>query len=159
MKLILSAGLLFVILILLTILIVVGTRVLSPQRIASDLKRDKYVAKYTEEAARLWREYAPQSGQASTVQGELIRDLQRLRDEAQRNGNLNWDEEFSHMAEYLESTLCGDNSFDATAKAEIRADVARLKQAKRAETDDQVYARLSDRVVEWCHAHPKPLKR
>ena len=47
--------------------------------------------KYYAEAKRLWSTYVPKNGQADTVQGELIRAIEKLRDEVQRNGNGNWD--------------------------------------------------------------------
>jgi hypothetical protein len=40
--------------------------------------------KYFEEAKFLWQNFVPQSGQADKIQGELIRAVERLRDEAQR---------------------------------------------------------------------------
>jgi hypothetical protein len=40
----------------------------------------------------VWRTYVPKRGQATTVQGELLRANEKLRDESQRNGNINWDE-------------------------------------------------------------------
>jgi hypothetical protein len=49
------------------------------------------LVKYFEEAKHLWRTYVPKQGQSETVQGELIRAIEKLRDEAQRNGNGNWD--------------------------------------------------------------------
>jgi hypothetical protein len=47
--------------------------------------------KYPQEARSLWRTSVPRSGQAATVQGELLQAVEKLRDEAQRNGNINWD--------------------------------------------------------------------
>jgi len=39
--------------------------------------------KYFEEAKFLWKTYVPKKGQSETVQGELIRAIEKLRDEAQ----------------------------------------------------------------------------
>ncbi|MFD3274338.1 hypothetical protein ACE3MS_30040 [Paenibacillus dendritiformis] len=50
--------------------------------------------KYFNEAKYLWQTYVPKQGQAETVQGELIRAIEKLRGEAQRNGNINWDKGF-----------------------------------------------------------------
>lgn len=46
--------------------------------------------KYQQEARSLWQTSVPPRGQAATVQGELLRAVEKLRDEARRNGNLNW---------------------------------------------------------------------
>ncbi|CAH8770501.1 hypothetical protein [Paenibacillus dendritiformis] len=50
--------------------------------------------KYFNEAKYFWQTYVPKQGQAETVQGELIRAIEKLRGEAQRNGNINWDKGF-----------------------------------------------------------------
>jgi len=64
--------------------------------------------KYLEEARKLWRTAVPASGRASTVQGELLRAVERLRGEAQRNGNANWDEGFELFAQFVRDTLLGE---------------------------------------------------
>jgi hypothetical protein len=43
-----------------------------------------------EEAKKIWQTYVPKSGQSASVQGELLRAVEKLRDEAIRNGNVNW---------------------------------------------------------------------
>nr|WP_176573403.1 hypothetical protein [Nonomuraea pusilla] len=43
-------------------------------------------AQYAEETRRIWKTYVPLRGQADTVQGELLRAVEKLRDEAQSNG-------------------------------------------------------------------------
>ncbi len=39
---------------------------------------------YFEEATRIWQTFVAKSGQAETVQGELLRAVEKLRDEATR---------------------------------------------------------------------------
>jgi hypothetical protein len=56
--------------------------------------------KYLEEARSLWQTPVPASGHAATVQGELLRAVEKLRDEAQRNGNLNWGSGHEVFIEY-----------------------------------------------------------
>jgi hypothetical protein len=46
--------------------------------------------RYFNEARALWKAHVPKRGQAHTVQGELMRTVEKLRDEAKRNGNVNW---------------------------------------------------------------------
>ena len=70
-----------------------------------------------------------QSGQADTVQGELIRAVERLRDEAYRNGNVDWGDGHVILVE------------------------------DPPEESDGPYDRLTDRVVEWSRAHPEPVPR
>lgn len=97
----------------------------------------------------------PASGQATTVQGELIRAVEKLRDEAHRNGN--WDGGFVILAEFLRTALVSSGVFSEQAVAEIEQDVDRLLSFESPEMDDGPYDRLSDRVVEWARANPAPV--
>ena len=109
-----------------------------------------------EEARHIWVTYVPARGQADTVQGELLRSVEKLRDEARRNGNLNWGEGHVLLARFVEDTLTV-GPFDESSKRQIREDVSRLVDADHPQTDDAIYDRLTDRVVEWCRAHPDPV--
>ena len=51
--------------------------------------------KWWEEQEKLWKKLVPAEGRAKSVQGELIRCMGKLTDEAYRNGNGNWDEELT----------------------------------------------------------------
>lgn len=113
--------------------------------------------KYFDEARTLWETSVPRSGQASTVQGELLRAVEKLRDEAQRNGNKNWDNGFEILLGYLRDNLLGSGLFDQAASQEIRDDLDRLSEFNDPETSDASFDRLSDNVIEWCRAHPEPV--
>jgi hypothetical protein len=113
--------------------------------------------KYLAEAKRLWKTAVPRSGQADTVQGELLRAVEKLRDEAQRNGNVNWDEGHEILLGFLEATLLDAAVFDAAGLAELRRDLGRLKDTANPETSEDPYDRIADRVIEWCLAHPDPV--
>jgi hypothetical protein len=114
---------------------------------------------YFEEAGALWRTYVPPRGQADTVQGELIRSVEKLRDEAQRNGNINWRRDHAVLAEYLRTTLVDSGIFSPESCGQIEADVERLLDYERPETSDEPYDRLEARVVEWARVHPDPVPR
>jgi len=109
--------------------------------------------KHFDEARRIWTEQVPPRGQSYTVQGELLRGVEKLRWEAQNNGNINWSDQFEDLASFIEQTLVESGDFDVAAAAEIRADIARLRNFDEPETNDAPYDRLSDRVVEWSRAH------
>jgi hypothetical protein len=115
--------------------------------------------KYAEEAKHLWQTYGPKSGQADTVQGELIRAIEKLRDEAQRNGNGNWDHGHEILCSYLRDTLCNSGVFDNAAISEIKSDIARLEDYDHPYCDDDLYDRLTDRIVEWYHRNPEPIPK
>ena len=55
---------------------------------------------YFEEAKSIWQTYVPKSGQAETVQGELLRAVEKLRDEAIRNGKPERDSTGTHSGIY-----------------------------------------------------------
>ncbi len=114
--------------------------------------------RYRDEIKALWDTYVPQSGQAETQQGELVRSVQKLRHETMHNGNINWDDGHRHFVEYLRTSLTSDDCFTDDEKREINADLDNVGEGgDRLPDDEEPYDRLLDRVVEWTHAHPKPV--
>jgi hypothetical protein len=49
---------------------------------------------WEKEQTRLWNSLVPASRPAETLQGELIRLAGKLTNQAYRNGNMNWDENY-----------------------------------------------------------------
>ncbi len=71
----------------------------------------------------LWDRYVPASGQADTVQGELIRAAARVRSECHRNGMLNWPEsraQFEAFCRFVREHL-EDGTLPAQASEFVRA--------------------------------------
>ena len=114
---------------------------------------------YFEEARSLWLRNVPARGQADTVQGELIRAVEKLRDEAKRNGNVNWGGDHVILARYIKDQLTGSGIFTGAAAGEIEQDVDRLLDFEHPESSDETYDRLSDKIVEWSRAHSGPVPR
>jgi uncharacterized protein len=117
------------------------------------------VSRSRQEARRIWREYVPAQGQSLTVQGELLRAVEKLRWEAMTNGNQNWDRDFEKLAEYLRATLVGSELFRAEASAEIVKDIQTILDYEHPLADETAFDRLTERVVEWSLAHPEPVPR
>ena len=122
--------------------------------------------KYADDAKYLWKTYVPKRGQADTVQGELMRAVEKLRWEAQNNGNGNWDDEdgsvnknFIRFCDYLEQTLAVTPPFDETAIQEIRTDVTRLRDFMDPYCEDDIYDRLDDKIVEFHRHLGRPVAR
>jgi len=114
--------------------------------------------RYLNEARALWKTYVPKIGQADTVQGELVRAVEKLRDEALRNGNVNWSKGHVIVAEFVRDTLIGSGLFDESSVNEIRRDInGLLADYDYPGTTDEPYDRLLDHVVEWSLAHPDPV--
>ena len=114
---------------------------------------------WTDRHEQLWRELVPAKGQASTVQGELIRITGRLADEAYRNGNCNWDRGHAMWCDYLERVLDDEATFSSTERAAIRRALAAARDYEHPDTSGHggpLYL-LSEMAVRWCDAHPTPI--
>ena len=53
----------------------------------------------------IWTRWVPKRGQSSVLQGELLRQIERLRHEAQANGNRNWCRDHAFFCAFLDHTL------------------------------------------------------
>jgi hypothetical protein len=104
---------------------------------------------YFEDAKRIWKTCVPKSGQANTVEGELLRAVEKLRDEATRNGNSNWDKGFEILLAYLEQRLLDAAVYSAPVIASTKSALTRLHNFDEPYLDDDLYDTLSDRVVEY----------
>ncbi len=117
------------------------------------------IMKYFEEAKYIWKNYVPKSGQADTVEGELIRAIERLRYEAQNNGNCNWDEGFEFFCHYLWEVLNDVETFERNVLLEIKNDIDTLLNFDEPYLDDDLYDRICDHIIEWTFTHKGPIKR
>lgn len=121
-------------------------------------------------ASWIWSNLVPKSGSASTLQGELLRAIERLRWEAQSNGNINWDESFVMFIDFLEEHLIRQSPLPLEAKDSIAQDLRRLREFLPVEDleddsqvdqlpyiDDDLYDRLVFHLVDYCHLHPQIL--
>jgi hypothetical protein len=102
-----------------------------------------------DEAAQIWRECVPKSGQSETIEGELLRAVEKLRDEAERNGNGNWDEGFEILVLYLKTNLLDPNLFPQDVIRQTAKILDRLSDFERPCLDDEPYDTLGDRVVDY----------
>ena len=53
----------------------------------------------------IWNRWVPQRGYAQVLQGELLRQIERLRYEAQHNENRSWNDDLLYYCDFLRSTL------------------------------------------------------
>ncbi len=115
----------------------------------------------------IWENLIPRCGQADSVQGEIMRAIEKLAWEAQKNGNINWDIGFEKLVTFLKYTLLSEQSFTEKMKTSIAADLDRLEnfilptELKDSEetdqlpcVDDELYDRLIDNLVAFCHQNP-----
>lgn len=105
---------------------------------------------YFEKAKYIWQNYVPKSGQAEYVRGELLRAIEKLRDEAHRNGNINFNEKcHGILIQYLRDTLSDEKVFDSATIEEINEDLDELSYEDHPYTEDDIYDRIGDRIVDW----------
>jgi hypothetical protein len=104
---------------------------------------------FFDEAKRIWKEFVPRSGQAATVQGELLRAVEKLRDEGIRNGNCNWDDGFEILLLYLQERLLDRSVYSPRTIEETREILNRLSDYEYPVIEDEPFDRLGDRVVEY----------
>jgi len=101
-------------------------------------------------AKTIWKTLVPKSGQAETVQGELLRASEKLKDEAQRNGNVNFNKNCHViLVGYLRAHLVDENLFDQATIEQINEDLDRLLKKNNPYTGDDVYDRITNRIVDW----------
>jgi|SRR5579883_1019466 len=125
---------------------------------------------YEVEFTELYRGLVPPQGEAPTVQGEMVRAIARLSHEYRNNGNMNWNEHYDAFVALLSERLEDPTVFRAEGLREIQSDLGLIaafpsasppRFASREERDhaERAFSRVADRVVEWCRAHPEPLRR
>ncbi len=105
---------------------------------------------YFEKAKFIWQNYVPKSGQSEFVQGELLRAIEKLRDEAHRNGNINFNEKcHGILIRFLREKLSNKKVFDKKTIEQINEDLDRLSIEEQPYTWDDIFDRICDRVVDW----------
>ena len=112
---------------------------------------------YLEEGKDIWSQFVPRSGQAQTVQGELLRAVEKLRDEAVRNGNGNWDRGFEILLNFIESHLLDEGAFAPDVIERTKRILTRLRDYDDPLLEDGPYDTLGDRVVDYFRHHGSQL--
>ncbi len=105
---------------------------------------------YFEKAKFIWQNYVPKSGQSEFVQGELLRAIEKLREEARRNGNINFDQKcHGILIGFLREKLSDQKVFDKKTIEQINDDLDRLSIEDQPYTWNDIFDRISDRIVDW----------
>ena len=100
---------------------------------------------------KLWDELVPPRNSAPTVQGELLRCIGSLTDEAYRNGNMNWGPRFVEMVDMLERFLF-DGTLGEAREGELKPSLRALKHHRSPDLsgDGSPHFLVNEAVVEWC---------
>jgi len=120
----------------------------------------------------IWQNLIPKSGQADSVQGEILRAIEKLAWEAQKNGNINWDIGFEKLISFLKEILLTESSFSTRTLKLIEHDLSRLENfilptelESREQAhllpcvDDALYDRLEGYLVEFCTYNQQVIPR
>lgn len=111
--------------------------------------------------AQLFSELVPDQGPADSVQGEVIRSVDRLASEERRNGNGNWSRGFRAFAVTLRQRLLDEQVFDSAALKSLREDVALVERHGSKPQDPEAvrlaFGRLIMASVTFCQHHPEPM--
>lgn len=115
---------------------------------------------WKKEQARLWETLVPAHGQADTLQGEIIRIVGKLTDQAFRNGNMNWDAEHEQMWRFVGRHLDDRKTFSDGERALIKEkieEIIRDNKTPAVSGDGCCYYIIGEKAVDWCMAHPVPI--
>jgi hypothetical protein len=107
----------------------------------------------------VWKNLVPPKGQAATVQGELLRAVEKLLWEAQKNGNQNWDAGFEKLLSYLRVTLLGEEGLASQLREDVAQALTRLSDFEHPATDEAPYNVITEGVVAYCRLHPLAISR
>ncbi len=88
-----------------------------------------YQMQYFDICRDIWKTKVPKSGQADTLQGEMLRQAEKLRNEARDNGNINWDENYSWFCDFLKETFEHSGAFDKAHLEKLAALLTALKRS------------------------------
>ena len=114
---------------------------------------------YREIGRFIWKTYVPKSGQSDTVQGELLRANEKLRDECHRNGNMNWDSGHEILANYILTTLTESPDVSEEAKIELKRDIERVLDFEHPYTEDDLFDRTERKIFDWYVINKDPIPR
>ena len=148
------------------------------KRLIESLIAEEYSQRYFDECQFVWQNYVPQRGRAKTLQGELLREIERIRCEAQDNGNVNWNNEYARYCDFISRSLTEQSMFSKNQKEIVIAIMAYIKDCgtyakkyndgeiddsdvepeKLAYTDDNLYDIICDFIGKLQKEHPEPIK-
>lgn len=113
---------------------------------------------YLDQAKFIWKNYVPKSGQSEYVQGELLRAIEKLRDEAHRNGNINFNPK-CHLIliEYLRTKLSDRKVFNQLTIDKINDDLDQISIDDEPYMQDDIFDRIAERIVDWDRFYEDPI--
>lgn len=111
-------------------------------------------ATWQKQFEELWELLIPSSGNAQTVQGEVVRIAGRVRDEIYRNGGANWNIDFKKMLDAFLVHLASNNALSVEELEKLNSLIQDIRKNGDAETDELDY--LCELSTKWVLLNPKP---
>lgn len=141
------------------------------------LMNEQYNQQYFEECKYIWHNYVPKNGVSYVLQGELLRLIEKLRYEAQDNGNINWNEVYATYCDYIKETLCSKAIYSEEEKEKFVLIMDYLKECgnyamrwnsgqisdsevdmdKIAYTKNNLYDIIADAIGQFQAKFPNPI--
>lgn len=140
-----------------------------------------YKAVHTDTIKTLQKQI-PDCGPAASLQAELIRETDKLWDEASRNGNMNWDSNYEWFCDHIKRTLLETDIFDDAVSEKISGAIDYIKQCGQyaakfedypddeeeeeeeepnpdllAYVDDDLYCYIEDAIAIYAETNPEPI--
>lgn len=119
--------------------------------------------RYPDLVRQIWDQLVPATGPANTIQGELLRAVENLRDEARQHSNgrqqanANYRKMYKRQAIFVRDTLLRSGIFDKTDIERIRTGTQRLMKPSRPYLNDDVYDDLVDKICVFYTRNPTPI--
>ena len=143
----------------------------------TNLINEPYEHRYFDECKFIWKNYVPRNGHSTVLQGELLREIEKLRCEAQDNGNINWNEDFAFFCDFIKETLLSQTIYSDEEKEKYKLILSYFKECgdyavkyhsgqisdedveieKIAYTDDNLYNIISDAIGKFNASCKKPV--
>jgi hypothetical protein len=128
------------------------------------LKQIFHKETWQETLKRLTKELVPVGGEADTLQGELVRCIGNLGDEARRNGWMNWDVGDVEAIDVLRRYLPDRAVFSDAICQQIEKSLDTVRYAGEKGADEGVFGYeelkfLAQYVAEWCQHHSDLIHR
>ena len=74
------------------------------------------------------KNYVPQAGQAENLRGGGGGEIEKIRCEAQDNGNINWDDDYSYFCDFISEKLTEQPILSELEKKEINLKISYIKK-------------------------------
>lgn len=93
-----------------------------------------YQQRHPDQCRALWKD-VPDSGACTELHAELLRSVEKLADEAQQNGNINWDRDFERFCDLLDTHVLHSHALTAEDRDMAARDLDVLRRCGRVAYD------------------------